>query len=68
VALLLPSALHRRAALILLLICSGSRERERVKSSREQPQLQNRPLLVLANKQDVPNASHMSARHVADHV
>ncbi len=35
---------------------------------RQQLQLQNRPLLVLANKQDLPNASHMSVRHVADHV
>jgi hypothetical protein len=26
---------------------------------RQQLQLQNRPLLVLANKQDLPNASHM---------
>jgi ADP-ribosylation factor protein 1 len=57
-------------ALIFVVDCS---DRERVESSREQlqlllrePQLQNRPLLVFANKQDVPNA--MSASDVADHL
>jgi small GTP-binding protein len=55
-------------ALIFVVDCS---DRQRVQSSREQmelllrePHLQNRPLLVFANKQDVPNA--MSASDIAD--